>query len=73
MASTPSWRAISGSGAAGTLVGHDGGARDDAKIRDTGQFGDELVGHAVGEVLLARVAGEVLKGENGDRADGERD
>ena len=70
MASTPSWWAMSGSERLGALVGHDGGARDDAKIGDTGEFGDEFVGHAVGEVLLARVAGEILKRQHGNRADG---
>ena len=70
MASTSSWRAISGSGAAGALVGHDGGAGDDAKVGDTREFGDELVGHAVGEVFLGRVAGEVVEGEDGERVDG---
>ena len=69
MASTSSWRAISGSGAAGALVGHDGGAGDDAKVGDTGELSDELVGHAVGEVLLAGVAGEVFEGKDGERAD----
>ena len=52
------------------LVGHDGGSGDDAKVGDTGELSDELVGHAVGEVLLAWVAGEVLKRKNGNRADG---
>ena len=59
-----------GEWAAGALVGHDGGAGDDAKVGDTGELSDELVGHAVGEVLLAWVAGEVLERKNGNRADG---
>ena len=59
-----------GKWAAGALVGHDGGAGDDAKVGDTGELGDELVGHAVGEVLLGGVAGEVVEGEDGERADG---
>ena len=70
MASTSSWRAISGSGRREPLSGHDGGTGDDAKIGDTGELSDELVGHAVGEVLLAWVAGEVLKRKHGNRADG---
>lgn len=59
-----------GERAAGTLVGHDGGSGDDAKIGDTGELSDQLVGHTVGEVLLARIAGEVLKRKNRNRADG---
>ena len=37
-----------------------------------GELGDELVGHAVGEVLLGGIAGEVVEREDGERADGGR-
>jgi len=59
-----------GEWAAGALVGHDRSTGDDAKVGDPGKLCDEFVGHAVGEVLLRRVTGEVVKGENGEGTHG---
>ena len=37
-----------------------------------GELGNELVRHAVGEVILRGVAGQIVKREDGKRADGGR-
>ena len=52
------------------LVLLDRGAGGDAESRIFGEHGDELVGHSVGEVLLRRIAGEIIEGENRNGSDG---
>ena len=56
----------------GPLVLHRRGARDHAQRLDAGEVGDDRLGHAVGEVLLRRVARDVAKREHGDGADRRR-
>jgi hypothetical protein len=58
-----------GQGFVGALVAHGGGEGDDAQGGDLTEAVDELFGHAVGEVLLGRVAGEVFEWQDGDGAD----
>src|ERR1700722_1583332 len=41
------------------FVLHDARAGDDAQVAILGEGGDEFVGHAVGEVVLGGVTGEV--------------
>src|SRR5208337_1822340 len=41
------------------LEGEGGVAGDDETVADTGQFGGEILGDAVGEIVLARIVGEV--------------
>src|ERR1700722_10250156 len=48
---------------------HGGGAGNDPEGGILGEHGRQFVGHAVGEVLLIRIAGEIVEGENGDRGD----
>ena len=49
------------------LVGEAGIAGDDEQRTAAGQFGDDVVGDAVREILLLRVAAHVGEGEHGDR------
>ena len=56
--------------ACGAFVLHDGGARGDAEVGVLGEHGDELIGHAVGEVFLIGIAREVVEGDDGERGDG---
>ena len=67
MPSTLSSRAISGSGRLRAFVLHGRGARDDAEVAILGERGDEFVGHAVGEIVLGRIAGEIVERKDGDR------
>jgi hypothetical protein len=53
-----------------TFVLHDRGAGDDAQGAILGQRGDELVGHAVGEIVLRPVAGKIFEGKNAEGSDG---
>ena len=53
-------------GLPGASVMHDRRPRDHAKSADLRQIGDELLRHPVGEVLLFRVAGEILEGKDRD-------
>src|SRR5580700_2536080 len=48
---------------------HGGGAGNDPEGGVLGKQGREFVGHAVGEVLLIRIAGEIVEWENGERGD----
>ena len=48
------------------FVDHGGGARDDAEGPDLSDIGDELLGEAVGEIILAGVFGEILEGKDGE-------
>ena len=48
---------------------HGGGAGNDPEGGILGEHGRQLVGHAVGEVLLIRIAGEIAERENGKRGD----
>ena len=48
---------------------HGGGAGNDPEGGILGEHGRQFVGHAVGEVLLIRIAGEIVEGENGERGD----
>ena len=52
------------------LVGHDRVARDHAQLLEAGQLGDQVLGQAVGEVVLLGVAAEVR--ERQDRNRGQR-
>jgi hypothetical protein len=49
------------------LVGEDRVAGDHEEARDLRQVRDQVLGHAVGEVLLVRVVGHVGEGQDGDR------
>ena len=69
MASTLRARAISGSDRLRVLELHGGGAGNDPERGILGEHGRQFVGHAVGEVLLIRIAGEIVEGENGERGD----
>ncbi len=51
------------------LVLHDRCPRPDLQRPDLGQVGDQRLGHPVGEVLLLRVAGEVLQRQYCQRLD----
>ncbi len=53
----------------GSLVLHGGGSRDDAEGGVLREHGGELVGHAVGKVVLGGVAGEVIEWEDSERGD----
>src|SRR3984885_9355851 len=48
---------------------HGGGAGNDPEGGILGEHGGQFVGHAVGEELLIRIAGEVAERENGERGD----
>ena len=48
-------------GNVGILEAHHRGAGDDAQAADHGQAPDKLLSHAVGKIVLCRVAGEVLQ------------
>ncbi len=47
---------------------HGRGAGNDPEGGLLGEHGRQFVGHAVGEVLLIRIAGEIFEGENGERS-----
>src|SRR5207302_4672889 len=51
-----------------SLEGEGGGAGDHANSFDVGETVDDLLGHAVGEVLVVLVAAEVHEGQDGDRS-----
>jgi hypothetical protein len=69
MASTSSSRAMSGSGRREPLSAMTEVRETTRRLGIRGKLSDKLVGHAVGEVLLAGVAGEVLERQHGKRAD----
>ena len=48
------------------LVGEGGVAGDDEAVADAREFGGEVFGDAVGEIILARIAGEIGEGEHDD-------
>lgn len=62
-------RAISRSGRCAFFVLHHAGAGDDAEIRVSRQHRRQLVGHAVGKIVLGWVAREIVQRENRERAD----
>src|SRR5262245_11647197 len=49
------------------LVGEDRVARDDKHAREFGQVSDEVLSHAVAEILLLRVATHIGKGQDSYR------
>lgn len=49
------------------LVGEARIAGDDEQPTHARQRGDDLVDHAVGEIILRRIAAEILEGQHGDR------
>src|SRR5262245_51227473 len=49
------------------LEGEYGGARHDVERGNLGQVGDDILGNAVAEVLLLRVAAHVGEWQHGDR------
>src|ERR1700720_3046651 len=49
------------------LVGEYRIARDDGKARDLREIGDDVLGDAIGEILLLRIAAHVVEGQDGDR------
>ena len=53
---------------ADALVVHHGRARGHAKPADGGEIGDQLFRHAIGEVLLVRLAGQILERQHRDRS-----
>ena len=52
------------------LIGHDRVAGDHAKLLEAGQLGDQVLGDAVGEVLLLGIAAKVREREHSDRRQG---
>src|SRR5438093_6146007 len=50
------------------LILHDRGAGDHAQLSYLGHGGDELLCHAMREVLVLRVGADVREGENGNPA-----
>jgi hypothetical protein len=50
----------------GLLVAHDAGARDHAHASHLGEVGNERIRHAIREVGLLRISGEILERQNGD-------
>src|SRR5205807_10257241 len=50
------------------LVPHHRGTRDYSHPADAREFGYQLLRHSVGEVLLGWIAGEILKGQDSQRA-----
>ena len=42
-------------------------ARDHKQAGDLGQFGDEVVGQTLGEVIVFRVAADIDEGQHSDR------
>ena len=50
-----------------TLVMHHRSTRDDLKSTDLGKLGDQRFGHAIREILLLWVTGEVFQGQNRER------
>ena len=69
MPSTPSALRNLAQRAVRALVLHGGGAGDDAEGGVLGEHGGELVGHAVGEVVLSGIAGEIVEGKDGEGLD----
>ena len=53
---------------AGALVVHHGRARGHAKPADGGEIGDQLFRHAIGEILLVWLAGQILERQHSDRS-----
>jgi hypothetical protein len=51
------------------FVIHRGRVGDDPQRFNPGKLGDELFGHAIREVILGRVSGEILKGDHRNRPD----
>ena len=49
------------------LVGEGGVAGDDEQARNLGQIGDDVLGDAVGEILLLGIARHVVEGQHCDR------
>jgi hypothetical protein len=54
---------------ASTPVLHHGSSGDDAETGVFGEHRDQLVGHAIGEVVLRRVSGQVVEGKHSQGAD----
>src|SRR5271169_449147 len=50
-----------------SLISHRRGARDDTQSTDLGQLGSQFFSHAIGEILLFRVAGEIFQRQYGQR------
>ena len=48
------------------LVGEGGVARDHEAVADAREIGGEVFGDAVGEIVLARIAGEIGEGQHDD-------
>ena len=49
------------------LEGEGGVARNHETVADARQVGGEVLGDAVGEIVLARIAGKVLEGQDDNR------
>lgn len=56
-------------GAGRALVLHHRRSGDDAQSRILGKHGSQFVGHAVGEIILAGIAGKIVEGKHGQRGD----
>ena len=54
-------------GAVNAFVLHRRRAGDDAQVAVLGERGDELVGQAIGIVILGRIARKIRQGQHGDR------
>jgi hypothetical protein len=55
-----------GDALAGRLVLHDRGARDHGQIMKPRQLGDQLLGHAVGEVFILGIGADVGERQHRD-------
>ena len=55
-------------GFAGALVVHHGGARGHAEPANSGKIGDQLFRHALGEIFLVRLAGQIVERQHCDRS-----
>ena len=53
-----------GKGLTRPLVVHRGGARDHAQASNLSQIRDQRFGHAIGEIFLRRLAGEIPQREH---------
>ena len=53
----------------GTLVQHRRGSRNHPERADLAQRRNQLVGHAIGEVLLRHITGQILERQDGEGVD----
>ena len=56
-------------GSPGSFILHHRGARDHTQTGVFGEHGDQLVGRAIGEIVLGGITGEVLERQHRERLD----